>query len=119
MATMTKCACAHPLPPLDPAKSWTCGTCNGERQYEQGVSIGRGGGVARCGDCVYDVRQTGLTVPLTLCRIITIKTLLAGMLPQTETYFLCDTHCDYYAERARKAGAPVVDGRAPANAEGR
>lgn len=105
------CRCGDPLPPRAKpmTNDWSCSACGHERRYVERISVSRGGIVNRCGNCRYEARKTDATVPLTLCRFVTMTTVLAGERRSSDTYYLCDACAD--AEVADNPDADVIDGR--------
>lgn len=112
--TKNWCRCPSPLPPkTEPhGRDWICSACGGERRYHEKMTIGNGGIVARCGECMYDARRTGAKVSPTFCRLVTCTTQLAGEIRSTDTYQMCDPCVDQ--EIARQHTADIIDGRQPA-----
>lgn len=113
------CRCASPLPPrIDPRAGvwWSCSACEHERRYMEAIRVQRGGAVTRCGNCRYEAEKQNppASVPLTLCRMVTQQTALAGEYRESNTYWLCDPCID--AEIARFPDADVFDGRELAEA---
>lgn len=105
------CRCPDPLPPRTErfGNDWSCSACGHQRRYMERIAVQRGGCVGRCGDCRYEARKTGAKVPPTLCRMVTMRTCMAGEFRSSETYLMCDRCID--AELARHPDADIVDGR--------